>query len=113
MRFGLALGRPAKAAVATREAGCNQCGELLALLVLEHRLVPDHRTLVLALVEDVEHAGIGGDVRGGCQRVLEGDVSLPRHHHEAVWIYFSGAPTPLRARSNKPPHLSRAGRGSG
>src|SRR5258708_12398805 len=72
MRFGLALGRPAKAAVATREAGGNQCGELLALLVLEHRLVADHRTLVLALVEDVEHAGIGGDVGGRCQPLVVG-----------------------------------------
>src|SRR5258708_17166274 len=92
MRFGLALGRPAKAAVATREAGGNQCGELLALLVLEHRLVADHRTLVLALVEDVEHAGIGGDVGGRFQRLLERDVAPPVHPP------YPGGNSPARAR---------------
>src|SRR5258708_15642927 len=94
MRFGLALGRPAKAAVATREARGNQCGELLALLVLEHRLVADHRTLVLALVEDVEHAGIGGDVGGRCQRLLGRGVSPARPPPHAGGSYLPRAPPP-------------------
>src|SRR6266851_8408557 len=94
MRFGLALGRTAKAAVATREARCNQCGELLALLVVEHRLVPDHRALVLALVEDVEHAGIRGDVGGRGKWLMEGDVALAVHHHHAVEIHLAGPRAP-------------------
>jgi hypothetical protein len=62
VRLGLAFGRSAKAAVAAREARGHQGRELLALLVLQHGLVADHRALVLALVEDVEHGGIGRDV---------------------------------------------------
>src|SRR5258705_7811580 len=102
MRFGLALGRPAKAAVATREARGNQCGELLALLVLEHCLVADHRTLVLALVEDVEDAGIGGDVGGRCQRLLGGGVALPLPPPDAGWNFFPRPPPPLPAPTQNP-----------
>src|SRR5258706_13981208 len=104
MRFGLALGRPAKAAVATREPRCNQCGELLALLVFEHRLVPDHRALVLALVEDVEHAGIGGDAGGRGKGLLGGDVAPTRDHPPARWIFFSRPrpPSPPRPKNRAP-----------
>src|SRR5260370_3010591 len=109
MRFGLALGRPAKAAVATREARGNQCGELLALLVLEHRLVADHRTLVLALVEDVEHAGIGGDVGGPCQRPLgrDGARALPPHDPRAIHVPPAPAPTRRPPQRRAPYPMAR------
>ena len=56
VRFGLAFGRSAETAIAAGEARSDQRRQWLALFILQHGLVPDHRALVLALVEDVENA---------------------------------------------------------
>ncbi len=107
VRFRLAFGRPAKAAVAARKTRRHQCRQWLALLVLQHGLVADHRALVLALVEDVEHARVGGDVGGYRQRLVEGDVAFAIDHHHPVEIHFTGPGAPGRHRRKCRHHLQR------
>src|SRR5882762_8001611 len=113
MWLGLAFRRPAEATVAARKTRRDQGRQWLALLVFEHRLVPDHGALVPALVENVENAGIGGDVGGHRKRLVEADVALAIDHHQAIEIHFTGPGSPRRDRGKCRHHLQGARRGDG
>src|SRR5271166_2969824 len=113
MRLGLAFRRPAKAAVAARKARGDQRRQRLSIAVLEHGLVPDHRALVLALVERREHGGVCGNVSGGRQRLVEGDVALAVNHHHAVEIHLAGSRAPGGHGREGRHHLQRPRGGSG
>ena len=75
--------------------------------------MPDHRALVLALVEHVEHGGIGGDVGGDRQRLVEGDVALAVDHHHAVEIHLAGPGAPGRDGRKRRDHFQRTRRRDG
>src|SRR6185369_18075201 len=112
VRFGLTFGWAAKAAVTARKTRSHQRGELLAALVLQHGLVPDHGALVLALIEDVEHGRVGRDPGRARQRLVEGDVTLAVDHHHAVEIHLAGTGAPRRHRGEGRHDLERP-RGKG
>src|SRR6185437_11879751 len=113
VRLGLAFRRAAEAAIAACKARCHQRRQLLALVVPQHRLMPDYRTLVPALVEYVEHGGIGGDMRRCGERLVKGDVTFAIDHHDAVEIHLAGSGAPGRDRSKGRNHLEGARRGGG
>src|SRR5947209_9417252 len=62
VRLGLTCRGSTETSVATREPRRNKRRERFAIFVLQHGLVPDHRALLLALVENVDNAGVGADM---------------------------------------------------
>ena len=75
--------------------------------------MPDHRTLVLALVEHREHGGVGGDVGGGGKRLVEGNLTLAVDHHDAVEVHLARPSAPGCDGRKGRHHLQRARRGAG
>ncbi len=75
--------------------------------------MPDHGALVLALVEDVENTGIGGDTGGHGKWFVEGDVAFAINYHDAIEIHFAGPGAPCRDRGECRDNLQRARRGDG
>ncbi len=71
------------------------------------------RALVLSLVEDVEHGGVGGDVGSGGKRLVEGDIAFAVHHHHAVQVHLAGPGAPCGNRREGRHHLQRTRRGDG
>ncbi len=85
MRLRRAVGGAAEAAVAAREGGPGQGGQLFAALgVGQHRLDIDDRALARPLVESAQHPAVGLDGGLGGEGLVQLDLLLAVHHHQIV-----------------------------
>ncbi len=85
MRLGRAFARPAEAAIAAREDGGDQRGQLVARRLLRHHAFDQHQcALLLALVVDADDAFAADHVGRGRQGLVNLQPLLAVHHHEEI-----------------------------